>query len=372
MSTSTQPPKVFQYVQVADQIRRQIAKGILKPGDRLLSRREMRERYGVNFNTLEKAHALLEEENLIVRSHRSGVFVAQPGRRPPTGSIGFCGVSFTQSDFSAYWTHVLEGAENAAHEFDSRITLLSIYSSSGWDKVDGLVINSLDARIPAKYVPSGLPIVSLFAPPLITGTDEECSKIEEDVSVIRIDDYFGMRSATQHLLALGHRRIAYLRNNQDPSDFHQLRLDGYLHPLREAGIKADPRWVRCLPEQTSRVHFMNSGREGMRQWLEGDWAELGCTALLAHNDDVAWGVVDVLREAGISVPDQVSVVGFDGTEMAECCNPQLTTVEVPLREMGRTAVELLQQQIKAGSGKTEVTLQPQLCLRASTAPLPEH
>lgn len=368
MSTTKPPSKIFQYVQVADQLRRQIEKGILKPGDRLPSMREMRQHYGVNFTTTEKAHALLEEEKLIVRSNRSGVYVADPSRKQATGFIGFCGVSFTQTDFSAYWTRVIEGVETTAQSFDAEMVLLKDDSAFGWDKVDGVLANGLYVNIPALLLPPALPLVSLFIPPKIAGTAAERMRVAANTTTLAFDDYAGMRSATEYLLSLGHRRIAYLHNDNDKTDFYAPRLQGYADALHDAGITVNPHWLRILPLPTSRIHYMHAGREGMRLWLREDWQELGCTALLAHNDDAAWGAVDVLREAGIDVPGQVSVIGFDGTETAECCSPELTTVEVPLRLMGQTAVELLQRKIKGETCEAHVVLPTELRVRASTAP----
>jgi DNA-binding LacI/PurR family transcriptional regulator len=368
MSLTTQSTKVFQYVQVADQLRRQIEKGILKPGDRLPSVREMSRRYGVNVSTTVKAHALLEEEKLILRSNRSGVFVADPRKKPRTGLIGFCGVSFTQTEFSAFWTRVLEGAEREARKHEAEIVLLKEDSAFGWDRVDGVLANGMNTRIPAKHVPSGLPIVSLFTASEIVGSAAQRAKVESSWSILRSDDYAGTRAATEYLLGLGHRRIAYIANSDCNITFYMHRLNGYRDALSQFGIKPDKNWLRQLPGLWWRLNYINAGREGMRQWLDTDWKDFDCTAVLAQNDDVAWGIVDVLRESGLNVPGDISVIGFDGTEVAECCNPKLTTIEVPLAKMGEAAVELLQHKIAGDAHEAEVVIPTQLHIRASTGP----
>lgn len=366
---TTDATRQFRYQEIAEHLKGQIEARILQPGERVPSLRELRRVYGITQGTVEKAHDLLEKEGLIVRSHRNGVFVAEPRQKLRTGLIGFCGVAFTRTDFSAYWARVMEGAENAARECDAQIVLLSNDSPSGWDKVDGLLLNSLNASVPAQYVPAGLPIVSLFyAPPKINGTSAERNRVEKNSSVILIDDYGGAHAATEHLVKLGHRRIAYLTNRLNSESLYAARIAGYHDALTAAGIAPDPQWLRALPSPSPSVHFMGAGRLAMQQWLREDWKSLGCTALLAHNDDTAWGVVEAFREAGISVPGEVSVVGYDGTEVAECCTPELTTVEVPLTQMGRAAVELLWQQINGKVRKSEIVLPTQLRVRASSAP----
>ena len=96
----------------------------------------------------------------------------------------------------------------------------------------------------------------------------------------------------------------------------------------------------------------------MQTWLANNWQQAGCTALLAHNDYVAIGVMDALREAGLRVPDDIAVVGFDGLEVGQFVSPRLTTVEVPLHEIGAQAVEMLCAQIESGQRSAEHRLLP--------------
>ena len=118
---------------------------------------------------------------------------------------------------------------------------------------------------------------------------------------------------------------------------------------------------------------MHAGRVAMSRWLEDGWRESGCTALFAQNDDTAWGAIEALRAAGFRVPDDVSVIGFDGTQSAMFCNPKLTTVEVPLQQMGREAVRLLLRRLACGRHSVEtrfvetLVFPTQLKVRASTA-----
>src|SRR5690606_15367219 len=129
------------------------------------------------------------------------------------------------------------------------------------------------------------------------------------------DDRVGMAQAMEHLRALGHRRIGFLTQEIVPDAISRQRLTAYGDALRSWGVEVQPTWIRCLhePDKTGRT-WEQTGYDDMRQWLAEDWSTLGCTALLAHNDGAAVGVVAALQDAGLRVPQDVSVVGFDGTE----------------------------------------------------------
>jgi len=126
--------------------------------------------------------------------------------------------------------------------------------------------------------------------------------------------------------------------------------------LSEADIEPDPRWMRELRRQRKwdglPDWYPSSGETSVHRWLEEDWAELGCTALVAQNDGTARGAIRAFQAAGLKVPRDVSVVGFDGlpTQSGE---PQLTTIQVPLFDIGERAMQQLLDFLQNPSKKPE-------------------
>ena len=357
----TQP----RYQRLTDEMRRQVQQGVLRPGDRLPSISELRASHGFSKSTIERAHVLLEQEGLVVREHGRGTFVTQP-KAQRTGVIGFCSGGFTQT-FSPFWIHLMEGIEQAARDSNVQIQLLRDDAAIGWDKVNGVLVNGTWPKIPARCIAPDLPFVSLFAPAQIIGSQAECERVRSSMTTIGVDYYTGMRQATEHLLALGHKRIAYLNNGVNDTRIYPHRLAGYHDALREAGLRFNAKWLCCMSKPGLALYFMPVGRQTMKAWIEDDWKTLGCTALLAHNDEVAWGAVEALREAGVRVPEDVSVVGYDGTEVADCCTPALTTVKIPLQRIGAKGVEILQKRIEGQSCEPEITIPTKLRVAGSTA-----
>jgi len=180
------------------------------------------------------------------------------------------------------------------------------------------------------------------------------------VHCIVMDEQQGGRIATQHLIDLGHQRIALLRRTPS-SALSRERFIGYRQALVAAGIAFDPRLVlECAAGQTA-------GAQAMQQLLA--LAEPP-TAVFTHNDVLAMGALYAIRQAGLRAPDDISVVGYDDISSAAYFSPSLTTVRSPKAELGalagRTILDLVRH--KNDMPPQTVTLPVELVVRTSTAP----
>jgi LacI family transcriptional regulator len=149
------------------------------------------------------------------------------------------------------------------------------------------------------------------------------------VHFVDVDNFGGARDATNHLIRLGHRRIATITGPQDISDGAD-RFTGYKNALEYAGMPYDERLV-AYGDFTKE-----SGIAGIKQLLPHK-----PTALFCADDWMAVGVLEVLRAEGVRVPDELSIVGFDDDALSAMTNPPLTTVFQPVADLGRAATELL-------------------------------
>jgi DNA-binding LacI/PurR family transcriptional regulator len=183
------------------------------------------------------------------------------------------------------------------------------------------------------------------------------------VPAIRVDVEAGARLAVQHLLRLGHRRIAHVAlAGPDPIDVEQTsqgdRYRGYVAALREAGIETDPSWIVRGQDTLAGGHAMMRellGRPGPRP-----------TAVLVYNDLTAIGVLRALAEAGVRVPADMAVVGTDGIDLGRYTTPALTTVDHPRAELGARGVQVLCALLDGETpAETERLLAPTLIVRES-------
>jgi LacI family transcriptional regulator len=181
---------------------------------------------------------------------------------------------------------------------------------------------------------------------------------ECDLSVIAANRQGGYE-ATRHLINLGHQRIGMVTGWMDMISARQ-RIEGYEAALVEHHIPYDPQLV--FVSDFSQV----GGFNGAMHLLN---LPVPPTAIFASNDVSAMGVLDAVRACGLSIPGDLSVIGFDDIPMSATSSPPLTTIRQPLQEMGRVATQLLLNLIgKSKEKPTSVVLPTELILRESTAP----
>jgi LacI family transcriptional regulator len=184
------------------------------------------------------------------------------------------------------------------------------------------------------------------------------NSLPSTVPSIGSTNWAGGHEATTHLLGLGHRRIGHLSGAGGSVPARE-RLAGYRSALEDAGVPHDPGLV------TGGGFSYEAGFAGAQELLE---LEDPPTALFAASDEAALGAFEAARQAGLRVPEDLSVVGFDDTLLARWASPKLTTVRQPLHAMGEMAVERAITLLAGGSRRVHpLQLQTSLVERSSTA-----
>ncbi len=181
----------------------------------------------------------------------------------------------------------------------------------------------------------------------------------EDIPAVLIDNTDGILKACRHLSSLGHRRVAYLSGDPVETSAHE-RLFGFQRAVTVFGLDREPGLV--VENCKSRID------EGFRAMAGLLKSERPPTAVVAYNDLIAVGAMDAIKHAGLSVPKDVSVMGFDDIPLAAEVNPPLTTIDVPKRTMGAIAARRLVDIVKKKEDIPHKTLIPaRLVVRSSTA-----
>jgi len=307
-------------------------------------------RYGVSARTIERVQGIIDElgyeSSLVARSlrsqHTNVVAILVSGIEP----------------FSA---ELLKGAARALQDTGFELIVYSggMSGQEGWERrslsrLSGTLADGIILVTPTVVeVRTHQPVVAVD--PHVGGSS---------LPTVTAQNLEGARAATRHLVALGHRRIAFLAGRPDLESARR-REAGYREALAEAGIAFDPDLVRvgAFTEETARVPAHELLTLPDRP-----------TAVFAANDLSAIEVLRTAAELGLSVPDDVSVVGFDNIPESALTDPPLTTVDQSIQALGQEAVRLLLDLIEhpdraAGADPAQVTLPTELVVRRSTRPI---
>jgi LacI family transcriptional regulator len=312
---------------------------------RVLNRRNI-----VNEKTRQRVESAIEELN-----YRPNVFAR--------------GLMLQQSNILAlvlpdihgeFYSEIIRGANMQAHDLGYQLmvssssggkndgnALLTAVSNHGL--VDGIVVmvSDIDSKTQKTLAGVSIPFVVL---------DGEMENIKHDSVVI--DQRHGAAEMVRHLIDdCDAKRIVFvggLETNIDTID----RLEAYKEVMRRAGLKVGPEDVFHLDFSYQKAFEL--GRQQVDEWTEAE------AFVFAANDEMAAGIIDAAIEHGIAVPGQLRVVGFDDTRIAQMTRPRLTTVHVPMSNMGALAVELLCKRLKDPKlPHTKLTLQSDLVIRES-------
>lgn len=217
-------------------------------------------------------------------------------------------------------------------------------------RIDGLVlvVTGSDAVARATLGGINMPLVLL---------DREVSGVSGDL--VEVNHVLGSQMATRHLLELGHPRVACISGPPGLSPSSQRRA-GWKDALEKAGVE------RTESDLARGDFTARGGYLAMQTLLK---RRPRPTAVFACNDLMAFGALAAAREAGIAVPQQLSIVGFDDIDLAAFSAPPLTTVAQPKQQIGTVASDLLLDRVSSGrTDNRQIILDPELRTRASTAP----
>lgn len=261
---------------------------------------------------------------------------------------------------SAFFSQMMEGIDDVIIKAGKHVIITSGYHNEKLEKeaidfllerrCDGLIVHSkaVSDEVLQQLAKGDTPVV--FINRLVPGLEDRC---------IYLDNSHGAYMATRHLIARGHKEIAFVCTSLTDVADGQDRLAGYQRALEEAGLTFNEDLVaRGFPNE-------EGGNYAIGEILS---RKQPFTAVFGYNDQMAAGVINMLEDSGVSVPEQVSVVGFDDIVIAKYLRPKLTTIRYPINEMGAVAARNILHQIEPdnhGQVATPLRFTPRLIERHS-------
>jgi LacI family transcriptional regulator len=290
---------------------------------------------------------------------KHGFSVNQSARALSNGRTGL--VAMTVPVLDEYFAKILTGASEALYEQDIRVVLCPTQHEVEREArvLERLIGGMVDGAILILPSEPGAELRKLAQKgyPFVIVDDREA--LDPSIPAVSASHAAGARDATLHLLRLGHRRIAAITGPRGWVADEE-RLNGYHAALASVGVMPDA-------QLEIEADFQREG--GYRSTLQLLALPEPPTAIFAFNDNLAMGALRAATDSGLTLPDDLSIIGFDDLEQAAYTTPTLTTVRQPLAEMGRMAVSLLLRQLEGNRVETlRVELATQLVVRGSTAP----
>ncbi len=366
------------YVQIVEQIEAAIQDNILEDGRALWSARKIAGHYHISYQTAERALAELARRGVVRRSVAGGTVVSRlPQERMQKPRVQHRVIALIScwevwGLKPTYTMAELEMTQAAAQALSAGLWGLLSFSPGSGDVPGGFSVAKLadwcsQVKFDGALIFGNMPERGLE---WLTqqGYAVVVADFEPNGSYPRVihDNDGGMRAAVEHLIAQGHRRIAFLRG--DRPYHYGIRQRAYENTLRDAGLEVDPERILCVRRPRPLVE------DAVDFWL-GLPPDRRPTAIACGSDILAALVVKCLQERGLRAPETLSLTGYDDEPFAPMLDPPLTTLRVSWSEMGRSAAALLldilvgkEEAESLAGGPRRVVVPATLIERSSTAP----
>lgn len=285
-------------------------------------------------------------------------------RQPPEARVRAVGF-ILREPANPYYAEIMEGADAYLHERGYRMVVGASLGLGAREHelVELMRAKDFDGLLLTPVLDRQTDLAHLFE---LRRRNIRFVLLEEvrgiQASLVDVDNVDGAKKGVQHLIDLGHTRIAHFAGPR-----YSLHSEERLAGVRAAFAESELVFSDSLVVQTG--DSLMNGYQAALNFFRRRRANQRPTGVTCYNDLVALGVCRALSELGIRVPAEVSVVGYDDLPLSEFVTPSLTTVRVPKREVGRIAAELLHNEIEGGPGYAprKVYLQADIVVRGSTA-----
>ena len=345
------------YNQIEEDIKSLILSEEIKPKDKIPSENTLAAQYGVSRQTVRKAIEALENEGYVYAVHGSGTYCSDASRFKKESKD----IAVVMTYLSDYiFPKVISGIDSVLAENGYSIILKNTNNSRTREikcleeliqkNIDGIIIEPSKSNVFCKHRELydkldkyGIPYVFIQGEYSVMG----------DKPHVLMDDEKGAYLLTGHLIGLGHRNILGIFKSDDTQG--QNRHKGYAKALAEAGIAYDPENVIWFYTEDRAVHpYVN-----LQEMITGGRP---IDAIVAYNDQTAFHLIKAIREIGLRVPEDISITGYDNSQMPGNTGINLTTVAHPQEELGRIAAEMLLSLIRGEEVEKRVIIEPEIII----------
>ncbi|KHF38528.1 GntR family transcriptional regulator [Halalkalibacter okhensis] len=363
--------QLAKYTLIKEKIKVWITSGKIQPGEKIYSESELMKMFAVSRHTIRQAIGDLVHEGWLYREQGAGTFCStnlldpsptlQPLRSTPGKNIGV--ITTYISDY--IFPSIIRGIESYLTTEGYTLTLTCTNNDVEKEKqclqtllnrnIDGLIVEPTKSSNYNPNIQYYLELEQKNIPYLMI--NQFYSQLMP--SHIIMNDEEGGYLATEHLITLGHEKIVGLFKTDDLQGVN--RMKGFIRAFREAGLTSFPEMVLTYTTEEKYDKVV----ERLEKFLDSNSRP---TAIVCYNDELALQTLNILRRLGLSVPEDVSIVGNDDSFLADATDVKLTTLTHPKTQMGIDAAKWIVSAVE-GNHPSSIVYEPKLVIRNSTLPL---
>jgi|SRR5690606_31227288 GntR family transcriptional regulator, arabinose operon transcriptional repressor len=355
------------YKQVKEAIKAAILEGKIAPHQKISSENELVREFQVSRHTVRQAIGELVSEGWLYRQQGRGTFCADRGKQNASRDNKTIAIITTYiSDY--IFPSIIRGAESYLSSKGYSVLLASTDNQIEQEarclqnilskQIEGMIVEPTKSAISNPNLSYYLNMELNRIPyVMINAYYPELSPLS-----ITVNDELGGYLATEHLIQLGHRRIVGIFKRDDLQGVH--RMKGFIRAHRAFQVPIQPGMIISFDTEEK----FSKPKKVIRQMLSSKSGRP--TAIFCYNDEIAVQLFDVIRDLNLKVPEDISIVGFDDSHLAEATEIKLTTVKHPKITMGEDAAKLILEMIeskKTMSDMESIVYTPELVVRKSTA-----
>lgn len=351
------------YMQIAEYFKAQITEGIINPGDQLLTESEIATKFNVSRHTVRIALMQLEKVGYIYKEQGKGTFCSLRNKDTKKGTIAVLATYMSNYIFPS----IIRGIEEVLSDAGYNLMLLNTNNEKQKEAeclkkiIDNDVVGLIVEPTMSAYENVNLKWYKELEKKDIPYIMMHAKYDELDPAFVIMDDIYGGYLITKYLLQLGHRKIAGIFKRDDLQGVN--RQLGYTKAMNEFGV-------------TLRDDFINNFETKEESYVPYEFTrniikkkEIP-TAIICYNDQIATYVLQAIRDAGLRIPKDISITGYDDSDIAIATELKFTTVVHPKEDMGRRTARLIINMIEGKVKKPTYIYKPELLVRYSTGEVP--
>ena len=326
------------YLEIVNWIQAKIENGELKSGNKLYSENELSEMFHISRQTVRHAIDVLEQRKLVMRIQGSGTYISG------TDSFGATtektmNIAVISTYVDSYiFPNIIKGIEKVLSKADYMVQIAFtnnkiererdiIQNILEKNNIDGLIVEATKSALPNPNIMFYQQIMNRGIPVIFFNSYYPALSVPH----VALNDKLMGKKVTKYLIDKGHKKIAAIFKADDGQG-HQ-RYAGYVEAMLEADIKLNDTNIIWL--DTEYIRDLKDEKKQILTRIDG------CTAVFCYNDEIAFLLEEICQKEGIQIPEDLSIIGIDNSELAELCDTPLTSISHPMEKLGTKVAENL-------------------------------